>query len=239
MTLTKVSCLGGALLLAAMAARGARPLSVCSPAGSPPQSPRNVDPKSAPYDGTSSTSIVSRIAPQADSIVYRSRPDGPGLTLWRCDQHYHVPIETPQGCPADRAGAYGKTAPAAGPPQAGDWVEVHTVYAAVVSRHDCLDENLKCCLIGPFVVRGFSAKVTSGGKVPPIIPPTGRPLAEWSGSNTGPDQDPNICKPVAAQWSFQLGCGFNVPSNELPGKPHGARPPQSGDRVSKDLTLVK
>jgi hypothetical protein len=222
MRLTKATCLVGALLLAAMAARGARPLSVCSPAGSPPQSPRNVDPNSAPYDGRSSTSVVSEISSQADWIVYKPRPDVRGQRLWRCDQHYHVPIETPQGCP----------------PQ-GDWVEVHTVYAAVVSRHDCLDENLTCCLLGPFVVRGFSAKVTSGGNVPPIIPPTGRPLAEWSGSNTGPDQDPNICKPVAAQWSFRLGCGFNVPRNQLPGKPHGARPLQSGDRVSKDLTLVQ
>ncbi|HVT15298.1 MAG TPA: hypothetical protein VHQ90_03825 [Thermoanaerobaculia bacterium] len=237
MKLTKATCLGGTLLLAAMAARGARPLLVCSPAGSPPQSPRNVDPgQSSLYNGRSSTSIVSKI-PSRDSIVYRSRPEGPELTLLRCDQHYHFPIETPQGCPADRA-AGGKPVPAARPTQPGDWIEVHTVYAAVVSRKDCLDENLKCCLVGPFVVRGFSAKVTSGGNVPPIIPPIGRPLAEWSGSNTGPDQDPKICKPLAVQWSFQLGCGFEVPLKELPGKPHGARPVQSGDLVSKDLTLV-
>jgi hypothetical protein len=91
---------------------------------------------------------------------------------------------------------------------------------------------------GPFLVRAFNAKVTAGGSGP-IEPPPGRPLAEWSGSTTCPDCAPGICK-AAAQWSFRLGCGFELGIEQLRRfrHPHEARGLQTGYRLSHDLTLV-
>ena len=46
----------------------------------------------------------------------------------------------------------------------GDFVEIHTAYAAKVRPKDCNPETLECCEAGPFVVLAYSAKVTSGGQ---------------------------------------------------------------------------
>ena len=204
------------------------------PVCSNPQSPRNIDPKAvpSPYNGTSTTSIVTKVMP--DSIVYTPRAGGEAQTLRRCGQHYHFPIENPQGCRAE--------VPCAAPqeqPAPGQWVEIHTVYAAKVRTENCDPETLDCCAEAPFLVRAFAAKVTAGGSYQPIETPSGRPLAEWSGSTTGVSK-PDECKP-AAQWSFRLGCDFKVSEGQLGHFKHAdpARRVQTGARVSKDLTLVK
>jgi hypothetical protein len=166
-----------------------------------------------------------------DSIEYTPRAGGNPTTLSRCGQHYHLPIEAPQGCKGEITP--GKK------PQPGNWVEIHTVYASKVGHDKCNPETLECCEAGPFVVRAFAAQVTAKGTDEPIVPPPGLPLAEWSGSTTGADKEPEQCKP-AAQWSFRLGCDFTVSEAQLGHFKHAdpARPVQPAARLSKDLTLV-
>lgn len=214
------------------------------------QSPRNVEYKPAvgappapglDYNFWSTVPVVVTSKEVPTTIRYQ------GQTLKLCDQHYHVPVENIQGCPHETEG---ELPPPGKPPDVGQWIEVHTVYALEVdeSNPDCAtkpDQNLACCKKPPFVVRGFSAKVarsSSGSPSVPLIitPENARPLVEWSGSNTSPD-DSTGCKPLPAQWNFNLGCQFEVPQNELnPGifKAHGARPVQPPNRVSPDMTLV-
>jgi hypothetical protein len=251
MTLEKTGCyLAGTLLLAAMMAPGAI-AAPCPDPPFPPQSPRIVNPDPWPgvYNGKPPfrpASVITDIKPPAgDQITYQ------GKRLYLCDQHYHVPVENPQGPQDERVILPGEQ------PQLGQWIEVHTVYAASATAEDAkkcrnelgLDNGLKCCERAgpPIVVRGFSAKVTAtagnvqGGGKEPLISPVGAPLAEWSGSNTGPDNPPGSCKPVAAQWSFLLNRDLTVGKQQLsvfPPKPHGARDVQSDDRLSKDLTLA-
>lgn len=231
----KISLWRLALVAAALAlpAAAEKPAPTCAN----PQSPRVIDPKAipSPYDARSRKSIVSH--PTAESLVYTPRAGGRPQTLHRCGQHYHFPIENQQGCkgvPAPRLD--GKT----GKPGPGQWIEVHTVYAAKARTGGCDPETLDCCLEAPFVVRSFEAKVIPLGLIGPIVPPPGRPLAEWSGSTTGREDKPGECKP-AAQWSFRLGCGFTVSVGQLSRFHHfdPARPLQTGDRISRDLTLVE
>ena len=201
------------------------------------QSPRFLDrgARPSPYQLAADASFLARVG--AGSVVYLPRPGGPPQTLHRCGQHYHFPIENPQGCRGEGAATL---AAGDGAPPPGSWVEVHTVYAANAEPPpDCDPETLACCTEPPFVVRAFSAKVTARGGDRPIEPPGGLPLAEWSGSTTGPDREPGECKP-AALWSFRLGCGFTVSAAQLARFRHAdpARPVQSGARVSRDLTLV-
>lgn len=195
-----------------------------------PQSPRNIDPKAHPdpYNGRSRTSIVSKAT--LASVVYTPRAGGVPQTLRLCGQHYHSPIENPQGCAAKAA------KPSSAGLAPGDWVEIHTVYAARLAPGPCDPETLDCCAAGPFLVRAFEARVSANGGDGPIVPPSGRPLAEWSGSTTGLSK-PGECKP-AAQWSFRLGCGFTVSKAQLAHFAHAdpARPVQ--DLLSHDLTLV-
>jgi hypothetical protein len=204
-----------------------------------PQSPRNIDLKSrpSPYFLTSNNSIVSDATPE--SLVYLARSGGPGQKLLRCGQHYHYPIENRQGCPSGVASPKGAVSAEPGPVKPGDWIEIHTVYAAKVKSGDCDPETLECCEEGPFLVRAFEAKVTRGGRGGAIVPPPGRPLAEWDGSTTGGEKEPGECKP-AALWSFRLGCSFRVSEEQVKAFHHHdpARPLQPADRVSRDLTLV-
>ncbi len=218
---------GAALLICALSARGSDEGLTCSN----PQSPRKIDLQAhpSPYDGVSHTSIVKVLTP--DSIAYTPRAGGPPQPLRRCGQHYHLPIEDPQGCPDEITPSP--------EPKPGNRIEVHTVYAFKVRTDGCDPETLGCCEAGPFLVRAFSAKVTAMGTDEAIVPPAGFPLAEWSGSTTGPEKEPAQCKP-AAQWSFRLGCDFAVSEAQLHRFKHAdpARPVQESPRVSKDLTLV-
>lgn len=205
-----------------------------------PQSPRNVNTdkdKGVEYNFVSTKPFITN-AKEPDTIEFR------GQTLYRCDQHYHVPVENTQGIPNERV--IKPPAPPS-PPPAGQWIEVHTVYAAKVSTADeCknrLDHDLTCCAEPPFVVRGFSAKVVADGQPSsnPITPPQGTIFAEWSGSNTGPDKPKEQgCKPTAAQWSFLMGDKFTVTQGELHAfpKPHEAREVQGCNLISPNLTLV-
>jgi hypothetical protein len=202
------------------------------------QSPRNIqaEPFPGPYNGTPThrpDSVVTNIDAAA-TITYE------GKVLTRCDQHYHVPVENTQGCPHEKVGEV--KIPEREPLPEGQWVEVHTVYALEVEPGcDGLDHNLRCCIKEPFVVRGFSARVKntvgskSGG---PLIPADGRPLAEWSGSNTGAPCEG--CKPIAAQWSSLVNCEITVTQQQLEplGHAHEARCVQPPKELSKDLTLV-
>lgn len=205
------------------------------------QSPRDVDPNAEPslYALTAHVSFVGHA--HADSLTYLPRAGGPPLTLVRCGQHYHFPIENHQGCDGEWAASEAAMESDGAVPPPGSWVEVHTVYAAKRRPPDeCDSETLSCCKEGPFLVRAFNARVTAEGGGGAIIPPSGRPLAEWSGSTTGPDTEPNQCKPPA-MWSFRLGCHFTVSAAQLARFKHAdpARPLQTGDRLSRDLTLVE
>jgi hypothetical protein len=230
--MTTLKALGAVVVLSALAV----PVAAQAPACSIPQSPRNISKGSpSPYNGTYRTSIVE-LTKDPDVLVYKPRAGVTSHTLYRCGQHYHFPIETPQGCsgeipPKGQAGAK---------PKPGQWVEVHTVYAANKEHPDICDpETLNCCTKPPFLVRAFSAKVTAGGLPGPIPPPTGRPLAEWSGSTTGADSVPPACKP-AAEWSFRLSCDFTVSEGQLSlfRLVDPARPVQPANRLSRDLTQV-
>ncbi len=209
------------------------------PTCSNPQSPRNIDLKSrpSPYFLTANNSIVSDATPE--SLVYLPRSGGPAQKLMRCGQHYHFPIENRQGCQGEPASLKGTGSCETRPVRPGDWIEIHTVYAAKVKSGGCDPETLECCEEGPFLVRAFEAKVTKDGRGGAIVPPPGRPLAEWSGSTTGCEKEPGECKP-AALWSFRLGCSFRVSEEQVKAFHHHdpARPLQPADRVSRDLTLV-
>ncbi len=212
-------------------------LAVCAQPAPPckDQSPRRLE----KYDATSKTSTI-RKGP-ADTLVYTPRGGTP-VTLQRCGQHYHCWIENLQPtCAGQHATPEG--GPAAGCPKlppAGSWVEIHTVYSKEVAHDGCDPETLDCCKAGPFVVKGYHAKVTEGGKPEPVPVLWGVPAAEWSGSNTGPDNPPGSCKPIHAQWDFKLGCGFTVSLGQLGGFHHQdqARGLQPPDRLSHDLTHV-
>jgi len=210
------------------------------------QSPRDVtylpESKRAPYNYLSGTALVvpNLSQPWPEAIYYQKQ------TLLRCDQHYHVPVENTQGCPGERSSGSQKGKET---PPVGQWIELHTVYALQVSNDtkcaDHLDHDLKCCLAPPFVVVAFSAKVAGDqSPVPPVIqppkPPEVKLISEWSGSTTGPD-DATKCKPTPAQWNFAQGCNFTVPRNQLEQlfhEAHPARDVQTGNLVSRDLTLV-
>ena len=209
------------------------------------QSPRNVlyQPPlgTAPAPGLDynfkSTKPVVSFGADDTTVNYQGR------VLHMCDQHYHVPVENVQGCPKEKQGV---APPHGQPAPVGQWIEVHTVYAAEVDHSgDCaegLDHNLTCCKKPPFVVRGYSAEVMapSGSPKAPIPQPDSGLLVEWSGSNTSPD-DSTGCKPLPAQWSFRLGCEFRITQNELDPhhyEAHGVRPVQPPNRVSPDMALV-
>jgi len=226
-----------AVVLLAAAAAGADQAPACANG----QSPRNVDRRAdpSPYQLTGHTSFIGRTEP--GSLVYLPRPGGEPQTLYRCGQHYHFPIETPQGCRGETPEASTKAASTkAAPPPPGSRIEIHTVYAANrAAPPGCDPETLGCCTDPPFLVRAFSATVSERGEGP-IEPPAGRPLAEWSGSTTGPESAPGECKPPAL-WSLRLGCGFTVGTAQLEQFKHAdpARPVQHGERLSRDLTLVR
>jgi hypothetical protein len=198
------------------------------------QSPRLLE----NYDAESETSTV---APGADDTLIFTPRGGTPTTLHRCSQHYHCWIENLQPeCPGQHATAAG--GPAEGCPKlppVDSWVEIHTVYSAEVGG-SCDPETLACCTKGPFVVMGYHAKVTADTTPGPVPVQWGPPSAEWSGSNTGPDNPPGECKPIRAQWSFTLGCDLTVSLGQLglfhhQDQARGLQPPE---RLSSDLTHV-
>jgi hypothetical protein len=198
------------------------------------QSPRLLE----NYDAESETSTV---APGADDTLIFTPRGGTPTTLHRCSQHYHCWIENLQPeCPGQHATAAG--GPAEGCPKlppVDSWVEIHTVYSAEVGG-SCDPETLACCTKEPFVVMGYHAKVTADTTPGPVPVQWGPPSAEWTGSNTGPDNPPGECKPIRAQWSFTLGCDLTVSLGQLSLFHHQdqARGLQPPERLSSDLTHV-
>jgi hypothetical protein len=217
-------------------------LSGCASKGScRNQAPRNLNRASPPPPVFEETdhSIVGRVTPgryRVGTIEYVRSPGSTPVVLRKCSEHYHYPIENPQGC-------RGELPPRGTPgtlPPANDWVEVHAAYSSDPPEV-CIDtESTKCCLGETVVVRAFTAKVTAEGSDEPIAEPSGRPLFEWSGSTTGPDKVLNECKPPAL-WSFRLRCDFTVSLAQLRTfrHPEAARGLQTGTRISRDLKLVR
>jgi hypothetical protein len=204
---------------------------VTTPPCPTPQSPRRLE----RFDQRSDRSLVE--SGPDDSIYYTPRSGGERQKLLLCSLHYHCHVENVQACNRDVPSG-GETCAA---PEPGDWIEVHTAYAAEVGT-DCDRETLACCAKPPFVVRAYQARVTAGGNpADPLPEPWHPPFAEWSGSNTGPDAQPADCKPLEAAWSFALGCVLRVSQAQLSRFRHadGARALQGGERVSKDLTRVE
>lgn len=196
------------------------------------QSPRRVE----RFNQGSKTSIVENGSDES-WIYYTPRTGSERQKLLLCGQHYHCEIENVQACngKAPRAGLEECKQP---PP--GNWVEIHTVYAAAVGI-GCNPETLECCTKAPFVVRAYHAQVTAGGNIDDPLPaPWQPPFAEWTGSNTGWDE-PGRCKPLSAEWSFSLGCELRVSEAQLSRfhRPDSVRVLQGGVRVSKDLTRVE
>ena len=235
MSSTKSVAMGTVLSLVALAAGGA-----VTPSCKVPQSPRNV----ASSNGTSDQSIVLSISESQEELTYRPRGStAKPETLYRCGQHYHVPVEDVQGCAGE---AVVTTPPATEKPWVpgpGQWIEVHTVYSSAPPQPPCNPESLGCCTGKTNLVLGFSAEVVAAGGSTPILTPPANQFAEWSGSNTGPDKlRPTDCKETAVEWSFRLGCTFRVGQDQLgkhlPGGPQGARALQGGSRVKPDLLLV-
>lgn len=246
--------LGSFLLLAALAARGAEP-PLCEGV---PQSPRNVNPRPpSPYDERSRNSMVVKVGPEERWVDFQLRPTDSIQRLVLCGQHYHAPVETVQGCPGETEVIVAPPARPGAAPGPGQWIEVHTVYAPHF-KEPCDDfQDLSCCVGAPVLVRGFSAKVVDGSADGPIRTPGQRPLAEWSGSNTGPDSKAGECKPIRAEWSFLLTSCKTPPTitraqlekqfpctqagDQAADKKcgwQGARVLQGGARVSKPLTCV-
>jgi hypothetical protein len=192
-----------------------------------PQSPRDVDPKTAPYDDRSAVSVATDLG--WSTLTYTPRGGAKPETLYLCGQHYHVKPENRQGCPQ------------------GDLLELHHVYAAKLKEGPCDFYHLSCCAARPILVLAEQVR-----KVDPTKEKVTGPLwrnpeasakaqrAEWSGSTTGPDTKPHECKPEA-QWSFLLGCAGTIDPLTLGamyGKGDQSRGLQPPNRLSKDLTLV-
>jgi hypothetical protein len=260
-------CLGVLSLFAALAAGGAPPPSTTCQACAPCQSPRDVT-----QGRHTSDSLVVSVSTDQKQVWIRGRQ----APLVFCGQHYHAPVENVQGC-------RGETALISAPPQdgsgrapdPGQWIEVHTVYAPEVKPNCQAWQSLDCCggvsTQDPALVRGFSARVVAsraGTPAPgqpttpgqPILIPTPSqgPLAEWLGSNTGPDSSdkPGECKPTPAWWSFRLtscdspftvnqaaldasfGCHQQAGAKSGKCGWQGARELQAGPRVSSDLWRV-
>lgn len=174
-----------------------------------------------------------------DTIIY-TPPGGTATRLRRCGQHYHCRIENLQpDCPGQVAREVG-TPPLCAQPSVDSWVEIHTVYAPKVRGQGCDKETLNCCEGLPVVVKAYHARVMAGGQNEPVPVLWNLPAAEWSGSNTGPDDYPGGCKPIPARWSFTLGCGFKVTWAQLAPfhHPEPARGLQPRDRLSTDLAEV-
>ncbi len=220
------------LLAAALLLGPARGQEAGSATCSIPQSPRNV----RAFDQESKFSII--VERGADgSIVYQPRAGVLRQRLYPCGQHYHCRLENSQGC--DRRPEAMGPGSCKALPQVGDWIEIHTVYAVEVGT-SCDRESLDCCKTGPLLVRAFQAKVVSGSPDAPFPDPWARPLYQWSGSATGPDDVPYQCK-AAAEWSFSPGCAFRVTKQALAKRlphPHSARGVQPKERLSHDLTRV-
>ena len=266
MRATASVCLGVLSLFAALAAGGAPPLSLstCQACGQC-QSPRDVR-----QGQPGSVSIVERVSTDQKQVWIRGRQ----APLVFCGQHYHAPVENVQGCTGETTLISAPPPDGSGrAPDPGQWIEVHTVYAPAV-RPDCQDwQSLDCCVgvsaQDPALVRGFSATVVAGraGRPAPgrpttpgqpiLIPTPDRgPLAEWFGSNTGPDDKPGECKPVPALWSFRLtdcvrqflvyqtdldasfGCHKKAGAKSGKCGWQGARELQGGPRVSPTLIRI-
>lgn len=243
--------LGACVLLVALGMRGAAApppaatSSVTEPPCGVPQSPRNVNPGTAPFLCTVTSSLVS-VSSSQDTLELRARPGvSCGQRLFRCGQHYHAPVENVQGCALETV----RLTPS-NPPPPGQWIEVHTLYAPDRKLYSggCDPEKLDCCVGHPVVVLGFSARVITGSTDRRILTPTTGPLAEWSGSDTGPDTTGGACKPVAAFWSFRMiqpGCvAPEITQAQLRRffpryGPQEARALQAGPRISKDLVHVQ
>src|ERR1700680_4249157 len=100
---------------------------------------------------------IVRPGPNDATIYYRPEPQA----LRRCSQHYHCSLENRQPCNSRSAVA---TQPLSNckAPSAGDWVEVHTVYAPRLGdRCNGNYESTDCCEGDPKVVLAYHAKVTS------------------------------------------------------------------------------
>jgi hypothetical protein len=225
--------LGGAVCLRGLAQPAATPDQPCTN-----QSPRvlanyNVDPGLATvHHGINDNTLV--YTPQG----------GSPMILHRCSQHYHCRIENLQpDCPGQMATEIG-TPPLCAQPSLDSWVEIHTVYAAKVRGQGCDPESLNCCAAGPFVVKAYHARVEANpqakAQATTVSVLWDLPAAEWSGSNTGPDDYPGGCKPLAARWSFTLGCTFRVTWGQLKGfhHPEPARGLQPANRLSTDLAKI-
>jgi hypothetical protein len=173
-----------------------------------------------------------------DQVLTYTPPGGKPVVLQRCGQHYHCRIENWQPeCLGQEARELGRP-PLCAQPSEDSWVEIHTVYAPRNRGQGCDKETLNCCEGLPVVVKAFHAKVRPGGTPVPIPVLWEQPSAEWSGSNTGPDDFPGDCKPVPARWSFTLGCNFTVTWAQL-GLFHHPEPARGiQPSVSNDLALI-
>jgi hypothetical protein len=196
------------------------------------QSPRKLE----KYEARLEKPSVVRPGEGNTTITY-TPPGGQATTLHRCGQHYHCRIENLQPeCPGQIAKEVG-TPPLCGQPPDDGWIEIHTVYSPRVRHDGCDPESLNCCLDSPVVVVAYHARVKPGAVTVPVPVQWGPPVAEWSGSNTGPDDFPGACKPVQARWSFTLGCDFKVTWGQLKAfhHPEPARGLQPQERLSSDL----
>jgi hypothetical protein len=194
------------------------------------QSPRQLWPQDA-----TGNSLIRR--GPGDSIHY-GRP-GAEQQLFQCLKHYHCSLEnSQQGCTRPQPPGDGSCQP----PKEGDWVEIHTAYAAIPRGRprpgcDPNDQSLACCkqYVQPLIIRAYQAKVTVDGSSQ-LPDPWDLPAFEWRGSTTSPDV-PGECK-VEAQWSFSIGCNIEVTPELIESRfdhPEEARGLQS--RVSR-LTRV-
>ena len=251
MNLTALRCrfrLSALLLAAAVLGPAAPAISQASQPQSPGpcvnQSPRQIvfdQSRQTPpeqgmdYNFTSTVPLMAMV-PNVPEILYQQH------TLKLCDQHYHYPVENIQGCSNAKKEARPVEASAKDPvppPPLGQWIELHTVFAAEVSTTgECSsghDHDLQCCLKPPFVVLASQAKVAHEN----FDPPNPKDSAEWSGSRTGKD-DSTGCRELPAFWHFDLTCAATITQRSLDsiGPPHFARAVQSPNRVSVDLTFV-
>ncbi len=200
------------------------------------QSPRRLD----NWNTENALPTIQRGA-NDNTVIYTPNGGSP-TTLSRCGQHYHCEIENLQPvCPGQSAtGIGGPPGSCPRQPPVGSWVEVHTVFSATVGTTGCDPETLDCCTQGPFVVLGYHAKVTADQN-PRAVPVVWNPgAAEWTGSNTGPDDAPGQCKPLQVKWRFSLGCDSTLSLGQLGTFHHQdrARGLQSADRLSTDLNLL-
>lgn len=203
------------------------------------QSPRDVG-QLGEYSTSPTAGFSLGTPPNADSIAFTMPPDAYGrpgrtLTLTKCDEHYHDPIEHHGACLVPVKGeplppVVARTAATTdGPPAAGTFIELHTAYS---ERVNMAAMGLARCQ-GVAFVRASQWILSDDENSDALAFTT---VSRYAGSTTGGGGE--RCKPPA-WWEVLEHCHtMNRRDPRLAGHPHPARDTQTQLSPMRSLTFL-